>query len=86
MEKQQDPPADGEWGWDVPIESDDAAQSLPDIPDVEIRNDGEHVPTAKPPMLSKISDNKINAAGVTSLSLSNGIKSSPSFQELEVRW
>mmetsp|Transcript_25203 Transcript_25203/g.25413 ORF Transcript_25203/g.25413 Transcript_25203/m.25413 type:complete len:753 (-) Transcript_25203:306-2564(-) len=73
MDKEQTQTAsnnDAEWGW-TEVESED------NPPDVDVQ------PVSKVPSMSKMMDSKQAAVAIGNASLSNGIKSSPSFQELE---
>ena len=74
MDKQSEQQGDN-WDWDVGLPIDNAQQ---EVSDIEIRSNVETIPS-KSPMLSKSKQNSAN-----NLSQANGIKSSPSFQELEV--
>ncbi len=83
MDKEQDT----EWGWDVPIETEENLQPPSEMQDVDGNAEVNESQTQvqKVPSLSKMIDNKHAAMAVGNASLSSGIKSSPSFQELEVK-
>eukprot|EP01041_Mallomonas_annulata_P004045 gene4045-8052_t len=82
MEKDQEQPTDAEWGWDVPIESEDNSQNMTEMPG-ELRSEVDAPTATKVPSLSKLMENKHGSMGMGNVPVSNGIKSSPSFQELE---